>query len=98
MTLAGIVIALAGVALAILFGKRGNDTHHWEAVKGPLAVGVAIGLFSGLCQAVGSIIIRPVMAAGADPFAIAAIRVGIAALGLTLAMFMGLKAPAPRPR
>jgi drug/metabolite transporter (DMT)-like permease len=91
MTLAGIVIALAGVALAILFGKRNNDAHQWEAVKGPLAIGVAIGLFSGLCQAIGSIIARPVMATGVDPVAIAAIRVGIAALGLTLAMFAGVK-------
>ncbi len=90
MTLAGIIMALAGVALAILFGKRGNTVHQWEVVRGPLVVGVAFGLFSGLCQATGSIIIRPVMAADADPFAIAAIRVGIAALGLTLAMFAGV--------
>jgi drug/metabolite transporter (DMT)-like permease len=91
MTLSGIIVALAGVALAILFGKRGNDAHHWEAVKGKLAIGVAIGLFSGLCQAIGSIVIRPVMASGVDPIAIAAVRVGIAALGLTLAMFAGVK-------
>jgi drug/metabolite transporter (DMT)-like permease len=91
LTLAGIVIALVGVALAILFGKRGNDAHHWEAVKGSLMTGVAIGLFSGLCQAVGSIIARPVMATGVDPVAIAAIRVGIAAFGLTLAMLAGVK-------
>jgi drug/metabolite transporter (DMT)-like permease len=91
MTLGGIAIALAGVALAILFGKRANDLHHWEAVKGPLIKGIAIGLFSGLCQAIGSIIARPVMATGVDPLAIAAIRVGIAALGLTLAMLAGVK-------
>ena len=92
MTLLGIAIALAGVLLAILFGKRGADVHHWEAVKGPLAIGVAIGLFAGFCQAVGSIIARPVMATGVDPIAIAAIRVGIASLGLTLAMFAGVPA------
>jgi drug/metabolite transporter (DMT)-like permease len=91
LTLAGIAIALAGVALAILFGKRANDVHHWEAVKGPLMIGIAIGLFSGLCQAVGSIIARPVMATGVDPIAIAAIRVGVASLGLTIAMFAGVK-------
>jgi drug/metabolite transporter (DMT)-like permease len=90
MTLAGIAVALFGVALAILFGKRQNDAHHWEAVKGPLAIGIAIGLFSGLCQAIGSIIARPVMATGVDPVAIAAIRVGIASLGLTLAMLAGV--------
>ncbi len=92
ITLSGIVIALAGVMLAILFGKRGNDVHHWEAIKGPLSVGIAIGLFSGLCQAISSIVARPVMATGVDPIAIAAIRVGIASLGLTLAMFAGVSA------
>jgi drug/metabolite transporter (DMT)-like permease len=91
VTLIGIIIALIGVALAILFGKRDKDLHHWEAVKGSLAVGVAIGLFSGVCQAIGSIAIRPVMETGVDPVAIAAIRVGIAALGLTIAMYSGVK-------
>ncbi len=92
MTLTGIVIALAGVMLAILFGKRSQDVHHWEAIKGPLAIGIAIGLFSGLCQAIGSLVARPVMATGVDPLAIAAIRVGIASLGLTLAMVAGVPA------
>jgi drug/metabolite transporter (DMT)-like permease len=91
-TLIGIVLALTGVALAILFGKRRSDVHTWEAIKGPLSTGIAIGLLSGLCQAIGSIVIRPVMESGVDPVAIAAIRVGIASLGLTLAMFMGVKA------
>ena len=86
MTLAGIVIALIGVVLAILYGKRPSQVHEWEAVKGPLATGVAIGLFSGLCQAVGALIARPVMATGVDPATIACLRVGVAALGLSLAM------------
>jgi drug/metabolite transporter (DMT)-like permease len=90
MTLAGIVVALTGVALAILFGKRQTDTHAWEKVKGPLWIGIAIGLFAGLCQAIGSLVARPVMATGVDPVAIAAIRVGIATLGLTLAMLAGI--------
>ncbi|MGB8817307.1 MAG: DMT family transporter [Rhizobiaceae bacterium] len=85
LTLAGIAAALTGVALAILYGKRSNDTHAWEAIKGSLAIGIAIGLFSGLCQAIGSLVIRPVMETGVDPVAIAAVRVGTAALGLTLA-------------
>ncbi len=92
ITLTGIIIALAGVALAILFGKRTNDVHNWETVKGSLGVGIAVGLFSGLCQAIGSIVVRPVMETGVDPVAIAAIRVGIASLGLTIAMYSGVKA------
>jgi drug/metabolite transporter (DMT)-like permease len=91
LTLCGIAMALTGVALAILFGKRRVDSHAWETVKGPLWIGIAIGLFAGICQAIGSIIARPVMATGVDPVAIAAIRVGIAALGLTLAMLAGVK-------
>ena len=86
LTLSGIVIALIGVVLAILYGKRSSQIHEWEAVKGPLWIGVAIGLFSGLCQAVGALIARPVMTTGVDPATIACIRVGVAALGLTLAM------------
>lgn len=91
LTLAGIAVALAGVGLAILFGKRGSDVHHWEAVKGPLWIGIAFGLFAGICQAIGSLVARPVMETGVDPVAIAAIRVGIASLGLTLAMLVGVK-------
>jgi drug/metabolite transporter (DMT)-like permease len=88
LTLAGIAVALTGVALAILYGKRASQVHAWEAVKGSLMAGIAIGLFSGICQAVGSLVIRPVMESGVDPVAIAGIRVGIAALGLTLATVM----------
>lgn len=84
-TLLGIVVALTGVALAILFGKRSSDTHSWEVVNGSLSTGIALGLIAGICQAIGSLVIRPVMETGVDPVAIAAIRVGIAALGLTIA-------------
>ena len=91
LTLGGIAIALAGVALAILFGKRGTDVHQWEAINGPLWLGIAIGLFAGICQAIGSLVARPVMETGVDPVAIAAIRVGIASLGLTIALLAGVK-------
>jgi drug/metabolite transporter (DMT)-like permease len=91
LALTGVTIALTGVALAILFGKRRQDVHHWEATSGSLSLGIAIGLFSGLCQAIGSIIARPVMETGVDPIAIAAIRVGIASLGLTIALYTGIK-------
>lgn len=90
LTLLGIAIALLGVVLAILYGKRREDTHAWEAVKGPFWVGAAFGLFAGICQAVGSLVIRPVMEAGVDPIAIALVRVGIAATGLTIATLLRL--------
>ncbi|GIL02363.1 MAG: membrane protein [Alphaproteobacteria bacterium] len=75
---AGIGIVVAGVVLAIVFGKRRSQLHQWESIKGSLAVGVAIGLGAALCQAIGSLIARPVMAAGADPVAVSALRVAAA--------------------
>ncbi|MEC9343337.1 MAG: DMT family transporter [Pseudomonadota bacterium] len=74
--IAGICIIIAGVVLAIIFGKRRSQLHHWEAVKGSLWLGVAIGLAAALAQAVGSLIARPVMETGADAVAVSAFRVG----------------------
>ena len=98
LTLAGIVVALAGVALAILYGKRSNDSHAWEAINGSLGLGIAMGLFAGICQAIGSLVIRPTMETGVDPVAIAAIRVGIAALGLTIATLARVPGTAMKTR
>jgi drug/metabolite transporter (DMT)-like permease len=82
--LAGIALTMAGVTLAIVFGKRRNQLHHWESIKGPLWIGVGLGLGAALSQALGSLIVRPVMAEGADPVAASAMRTGVAALCLTL--------------
>lgn len=80
--LLGIAVTLAGVVLAITFGKRKSQLHQWESVKGPLWVGVTLGLAAALSQSVGSLIARPVMEAGADPVAVSSLRIGVAALGL----------------
>jgi drug/metabolite transporter (DMT)-like permease len=82
--LLGIGLIVAGVILAIIFGKGRNQTHSWEAVKGPLWIGVALGLGAAMGQAVGSIIARPVMATGIDPFAASMLRMGIAAFCLNI--------------
>ena len=39
-TLAGVAVTVAGVILAILFGKRRGQLHQWESVRGPLWLGV----------------------------------------------------------
>ena len=83
-TLAGIALTVGGVILAILFGKRRGALHQWESVRGPLWIGVATGLGAATGQALGSIIARPVMAAGVDPFAASLIRVVVGALCLSL--------------
>lgn len=92
---AGIALTVAGVVLAVLFGKRASQLHTWETVKGPLWIGVALGLGAAAGQAVGSIIARPVMAAGIDPFLASLLRVGTAVLGLSL--LMTLPTPTVKP-
>ncbi|WP_020591771.1 DMT family transporter [Kiloniella laminariae] len=82
--LAGTLLVIAGVVLAIVYGKRRAQLHKWEEIKGPLIVGVAMGLLAALGQSLGSLVAKPVMASGADPVAVAAVRVGITALGLTI--------------
>jgi drug/metabolite transporter (DMT)-like permease len=94
----GIVIVFCGVILAIAFGKRRSQLHTWEAVRGPLALGIVLGLSAGLCQAVGSLIARPIMESGVDPATASAIRVTVAVIGLSLIMATGMQAVQPKAR
>ncbi|WP_269585224.1 DMT family transporter [Roseibium sp. Sym1] len=81
---AGIGLTFLGVLLAIRFGKRKSQLHKWENIRGPVWVGVLVGLAAALSQSVGSLIARPIMETGADPVAASSIRVGVAAIGLLL--------------
>jgi len=74
--IAGCSIVLFGVFLAIVFGTTANQHHKWEQVKGSALLGVLTGLISALCQASSAII----MALGADPISISALRVGISSV------------------
>ena len=80
----GIVLCMAGVLLAIVFGKRRSQLHHWESIKGPLWIGVLLGLLAALTQAVGSLLARPVLEAGTDPVAVTMLRTGTGAACLFL--------------
>ena len=92
----GMALVVAGVLLAILFGKRRAQLHQWETVKGPLWIGVALGLGAATGQAIGSIIARPVMETGIDPFLASMLRVGIAAA--CLSVMIQLPIPALKPK
>jgi len=81
---AGVALTASGVFLAILFGKRRAQMHQWETVKGSLAVGVLLGIGAATGQAIGSIIARPAMETGIDPFLASLLRVGIAATCLSI--------------
>jgi drug/metabolite transporter (DMT)-like permease len=93
---AGITLTCAGVILAIFFGKRPGQTHKLEEVKGSLLVGVMLGLGAALGQATGSIIARPIMASGFDPFLASMLRVGVAACCLSVLMALPFEAVKPR--
>lgn len=91
---AGIGVTVAGVALAILYG-RGGSLHDLEAVRGALWVGVALGLGAATGQALSSIITRPVMATGLDPAAASLVRVCAAALCLSALIGLPMRAVKP---
>jgi drug/metabolite transporter (DMT)-like permease len=92
----GVVVTFCGVLLAILFGKRPGQSHVFENVKGKLWIGAAFGLGAAIGQASGSIIARPVMAAGFDPYMASMLRVGMAACCLTLLMSLPFEALKPQ--
>lgn len=80
----GGLLVLAGVLVAIWARREASGAaHHWEHIQGTLASGVLLGLLSASCQAVGALIAKPVMEAGADPVAASALRTSVAAVTLT---------------
>ena len=74
----GGVLTMAGVMIAILLGRNKEDEHAWEADRGHVGAGVALGLLAALCQALGSLIVKPAMGADVDPIAASAVRVSVA--------------------
>ncbi|MGA1854782.1 DMT family transporter [Azospirillum sp. 11R-A] len=80
-TVLGVALVTLGVMLAVAL--RSGSTHSWEAMQGNLLAGVSVCLLAAVGQAAGSIIAKPVMTAGADPIASAAVRVTTAALMFT---------------
>lgn len=71
---AGIALILAGIVLAIMAPADPGATPR------RLWLGVLLGVITSLGQAGGSLLARPAMAAGVDPFTAMAIRSGVGAL------------------
>ncbi len=82
LAILGFVLTFTGVILAIAFNRRQGQQHAWEEVRGPLWAGVAFGLLAALLQSAGSLLARPVMSAGADPFVVSFMRVAVSVAGL----------------
>ncbi|MFZ1471134.1 MAG: DMT family transporter, partial [Paracoccaceae bacterium] len=90
-----IALTAAGVALAIMGRPRAN-AHRLESLTGTLLPGLGFGLLAALGQAAGSLIARPVMAGGLDPWLASLIRVG--ASGLMMGMLAATPMAPARPR
>ncbi len=79
----GIAITAGGVAVAIM-GRPRADAHRLEVMNGAFLVGVLFGLAAAFGQAAGSLIARPVMTAGLDPYLASLFRVGASGLAMGL--------------
>jgi drug/metabolite transporter (DMT)-like permease len=77
---------------AILVGRHKGETHAWETDHGHVGAGVALALLSALCQAVGSLIAKPVMATQVDPIMASAVRVSVATCAHFALLGVGFKA------
>ncbi|WP_374369849.1 DMT family transporter [Tabrizicola sp.] len=86
---AGVGLIVAGIALAVMGPKQDEGAR----VPKPLWIGISLGLLTSVAQALGSLLARPAMLAGADPVAAMVVRSGTGAL-----FFIALLAiPAFRP-
>ncbi|WBU61752.1 DMT family transporter [Paracoccus albus] len=94
----GVMLCAGGVGLAVLGRPGASGSHSFEAVRGKIWIGILLGLFAALAQAIGSLIARPVMQQGFDPFTGSLIRVGTAAACLTILSAMPIQQVKPKGR
>jgi drug/metabolite transporter (DMT)-like permease len=86
---AGVGLIVAGIALVVMGPKQDEGARTPK----PIWIGIGLGLVTSFAQALGSLLARPAMLAGADPVAAMAVRSGTGAL-----FFIALLAlPALRP-
>ena len=83
----GCLFVFIGVVIAITYGTKKNNTHRWEKIEGSIKIGIIFGILAALGQAVGIIMMKPILNAGADPIASAAIRTTISAILLSFTYF-----------
>ncbi len=58
----GSTLVFSGVLMAIFFGRRGQTGPSLDSINGSVWVGIGLGLTAALCQALGGIIAKPVIA------------------------------------
>ena len=88
INLIGCVIVFFGVVFAIAYGNSKDKNHRWELVEGNIYLGVTFGIGAALCQAIGLIMMKPIVTMGADPIASASLRTAISCIFLALTFFL----------
>lgn len=94
----GVALSTMGVAMAVLGRAGRSGGHRFEAVQGSVWIASGYGLLAAAGQALGSLIARPVMAQGFDPYAASLIRVAVAVACLILLMALPIRAVQPLAR
>ncbi|QRZ13717.1 DMT family transporter [Paracoccus methylovorus] len=94
----GVALSTAGVAMAVLGRPGRSGGHRFEAVQGSVWVASGFGLMAAAGQALGSLIARPVMATGFDPYVASLVRVAVAVVCLILLMALPIRAVQPLGR
>jgi drug/metabolite transporter (DMT)-like permease len=90
-TLIGSSLLISGVMTAIFFGKRKTELHIWEANQSQLASGVALGLLAAVCQAVATLMLKPLMETDIDAVAASAVRMTTAFVLHQIIFMLGFK-------
>lgn len=85
----GGTLVMGGVMTATLLGRHKGEVHALEVDHGHWGLGVALGLLAALCQAVSSLIAKPVMVSGVDPIAATAVRVSATCLAQFVLLWSG---------
>lgn len=87
----GIALILSGILLAVMVADPGDRPTK------PLWQGIVLGVITSLGQAAGTLLARPAMAEGVEPFTAMAIRSGLGALFFILLMVLPFARAARMP-
>ncbi len=91
INLIGCIIVFFGVVVAIAYGNSRDKSHRWEIVEGNIYLGITFGIAAALCQAIGLIMMKPILSMGADPIASASLRTAISFIFLSFTFFLNYK-------
>lgn len=91
INLIGCIIVFFGVVVAIAYGNSRDKNHRWEVIEGNIYAGVFFGIGAALCQAIGLIMMKPILSMGADPIASASLRTAISCILLAFTFFFNYK-------